>query len=309
MQAARTQKTVNSMKTNCSWTTSKIHRTAFLSAIVAFTLLFQAASTQAQTVYATSSSSRTTSDFGTLDLATGVFSLIATTGQEFFGITTGAGGTIFGTDVNSGHLYTNSPTGVTTQFGTSVAPAGLGFQGLAYSSAGNNFFADNRATAAGGGNTSLYSISGNGNSNSLVGTMATPPDNVTSGSIAFGPSGSLYFDYATVGLNAALYTVDTSTGMTTAVGSGLGTNLLTLFSVGSTLYGIDTTKNLGIPIYTINTTTGVATATGVNVTGLKPFYFLDTATFVPDTGSTFGLLCLALAALFGASRLRFLRSA
>ena len=109
------------------------------------------------------------------------------------------------------------------------------------------------------------------------------PFYIASGNLAFGPSGNLYFDYSTDnvnGTNPSLYTVNTSTGALTAVGSGLGSPFLTLFSVGSTLYGIDTIATSNIGIYTINTTTGIATPTGVIVIGLPSGYTLDTATSI-----------------------------
>ena len=104
------------------WIAPKIHRMAVLPAVVAFTLLFHAAPAQATSIYVTASGD--TSVFGTLDLATGQFSQIATTNQGFSGLTTGSGGTIYGTDVVSGHLYTISPAGVTTQFGSRYSAAG-----------------------------------------------------------------------------------------------------------------------------------------------------------------------------------------
>jgi hypothetical protein len=288
---------------------TQTHRAEFLSAIVAFTLLFQVAAAQAQSVYVTSGSATTNSIFGSLNLTTGVFAQIGPITDEYFlGLTTGAGGTIIGTDANFNQLYTiNTTTGVTTQFGTTGAPSGSSFIGLAYSSAGNKFFTDDNVS---GGPGNLYSISGNGNSNSLVGNMVNPPKATPSGCLAYNFSGNLYFNYSTTGgTNSSLYTVNTSTGALTSVGS-LGTDILTLFSVGTTLYGIDTVSTSNIGIYTINTTTGLATFTGVDVTGLPTGNTLDTATFsAPDTGSTLGLLALALAALVGASRLRSIRLA
>jgi hypothetical protein len=280
---------------------------AILPAVVAFILLLHAAPVRAQSVYVTSSGNGPYL-FGSLDLATGQFSQISTTNEFFFGLTTGPGNTIFGADAISNHLFTISPTGVTTQFGTSVAPNV--FNGLAYSGAGNNFFADNNLGA--GMNLELYSIAGNGNSNSFIGTMTTPPKAVPTGGLAFGPSGNLYFDYTTDTVNftnSTLYTVNTSTGALTPIGSGLGSPLLTLVSVGSTFYGIDTADSSNIGIYTINTTTGVATSAGVTVTGLPSGYGINTATHVPDTGSTLGLLFLSLTALLGASRLGCFRLA
>ncbi len=273
-----------------------------LLALLIFASFF-AASARAATVYVTADNG-TTNLFGTLDIATGQFTQIATTDPLFFAITTGAGGQLFGADLNSGHLFTISKSGVTAQYGSSTAPDV--FQGLAYSKATGNFFADNVGTTT----VNLYSIAGDGNSNSLIGEMVGPnsPGLFPTGNLVFGPGDKLYFDYlAADSTSSALYTVNTSTGGLTPVGSALGTDILNLFSDGTTLYGIDTNFTSGdapLGIYTINTLTGVATQVST-VTGLPGDYFLDTATVsVPDTGSTLGLLFIALIALVGASRLR-----
>lgn len=57
--------------------------------------------------------------------------------------------------------------------------------------------------------------------------------------------------------------------------------------------------------------TGTSTTLEFDGRNRPGFDFLDdvSVTSVPDTGSTFGLLCLALTALFGASRLRSIRLA
>ncbi len=277
----------------------KINRKAILLALLAF-ILSNVAPARATTIYVTADNGRRNL-FGTLDLATGQFSQIATTTPLFFGLTTGPGGKIYGADLNSGHLYTISPSGVTAQYGSSTAPSA--FFGLAYSRSTGNFFADNLDPM----NVSLYSVAGDGNSNSLVGELAGPNSGFfPTGNLAFGPGGNLYFDFLPAdGTSSVLYTVNTSTGALTPVGIGLGTDILNLFSDGKSLYGIDTDATSHIGIFTINTTTGVATQFST-VTGLPKHggYFVDTATSVPDTGSTLGLLFLALTALLAGSRLR-----
>jgi hypothetical protein len=286
------------------WLARQIQRPGILRSILAF-VLFSAASARA-TIYVTADNG-STNLFGTLDLASGQFSQIATTDPLFYALTAGAGGKIFGADLNSGHLFTISKSGATTQFGSSTAPDA--FQGLAYSKSTGNFLAAN----VGQTTVTLYSIAGNGNSHSLIGEMvgANSPGLFPTGNLAFGPAGQLYFDYlAADSTSAALYTVNTSTASLTAVGNGLGTDILTLFSDGNTLYGIDTDftpNDAPLGIYTINTTTGLATQVST-VTGLPGDYFLDAATVsTPDTGSTFGLLSLVLTALLGANRFRHCR--
>lgn len=281
----------------------KINRKTILSAVLAL-LLFHVAPVRGATIYVTADNGATNL-FGTLDPATGQFNQIATTTPLFFALTTGPGGKIYGADVSSGNLYTISTSGVTTQYGSTTAPSA--FYGLAYSSSTGNFFATNLDPM----NVTLYSIAGDGNSNSLVGEIAGPNSGFfPTGNLAFGPGANLYFDYSTDlvnnGANSTLYTVNASTGALTVVGSGLGTDILALFSDGTTLYGVDSIATSDIGIYTINTTTGVATQVST-VTGLPSDggYFVDTATSsVPDTGSTLKLLFLALSALLVGSRPR-----
>ena len=268
---------------------------ATLLAALALALSFIASARA--TIYVTADNG-STNLFGTLDIATGQFSQIATTTPLFFALTTGAGGKLFGADLNSGHLFTISKSGVTAQFGSGTAPDA--FQGLAYSNTGSLFAVNVGTTTA-----NLYSIAGDGNSNSLIGEMvgANSPGLFPTGDLVFGPGGNLYFDYfAADGASATLYTVNTSTGALTPVGSGLGTDILNLFSDGKNLYGIDTDftpNDAPLGIYTIDTVTGVATQVST-VTGLPGDYYLDTSTVsTPDTASTLALFTFALAPLLG----------
>ena len=255
------------------------------------------------TVYVTADNG-TTNLFGTLNISTGQFTQIAVTDPLFYALTTGSGGQLFGADLNSGHLFTIGNSGATAQHGNSTAPDV--FQGLAFSKATGNFFAVN----VGATTVNLYSVAGDGNSNSLIGEMvgANTPGLFPTGDLAFGPGGQLYFNF--LGIDSAsstLYTVNTTTGGLTAVGSGLGTDILNLFSDGNTLYGIDTnftSNDAPIGIYTIDTTTGIATQVST-VTGLPGDYYLDTSTFsAPDSGSTIGLLIVATAALLWANHIQ-----
>jgi hypothetical protein len=181
--------------------------------------------------------------------------------------------------------------------------------GLAYSRSAGNFFADDVNPMA--LEVSLYSITADGNSSSLVGEIVGPdsPGYFSTGNLAFGPGGSLHFnfssDLANPGTNSTLYTLNTSTGALTAVGSGLGSNLLALFSDGTSLYGVDAISTSDIGVFRIDTTSGIATQVST-VTGLPDGnFYVDTATVsTPDAGSTLALLIFALAALLGGTRLR-----
>ena len=174
-------------------------------------LVFAQLATVDATIYMTADDLNGTNLFGTLDVATGQFTEIATTAPVLLALTSGPGGRLYGADVNSGNLFTIKPSGATTQFGTVTALSA--FFGLAYSRAGKNFFADNLDPNT----VDLYSIAGNGNSSSFVGRLAGPNSGFfPTGNLVFGPDGKLYFNYSSDlnggGANSSLYTVNTSTG-------------------------------------------------------------------------------------------------
>lgn len=261
---------------------------------------FAPATAHAGTVYVTADNLEGTNLFGTLNIATGQFSQITTTDQVFLGLTSGPGGKLHGADVNSGHLFSISTTGATTQYGSVTAPSA--FYGLAYSHSAGKFFADDLSAT----NVNLYSITKDGNSSSLVGQLAGPNSGFfPTGNLVFGTGGDLYFDYSSDlvnGSNSTLYTVDTSTGALTKIGSGLGSGILALFSDGTALYGIDANLTSDIGVFSIDTTTGVATRVST-LTGLpSDNFFVDAAAgSTADTGSTLALFIFALILLLGRS--------
>ena len=245
-------------------------------------------------VYATADNG-VTNLFGTMDLTTGHFTQISTTTPLFGSLTAGPNGTLYGADINPPlNLYAISPSGVPSQYGTVTAPSNsYGFFGLA-SEGTAGFFADTGTLSGSFNDVNLYSISAVGNTLTAVGTMGTSFRSQNSGNLAFGPDGKLYFN-ATIGSNFVdtLYAVNTTTGLVTAIGSGLGSNdALAMTSNGTTLYGIDTFAPTNPTIYTIDTTTGAATAIGT-VSGLPAGYTIDTlaSTTVPEP-STLILACI-----------------
>ena len=174
------------------------------------------------------------------------------------------------------------------QFGTVAAPStSLGFLGLASAGAAG-FFADSvtNMPSISAYTATLDRVSADGSSSSVVGTIGNF-SSFNSGNLAFGPDGNLYFDAQALpvdysGAVATLYSVNTNTGVATAIGSGLGSgDPLALVSNGTTLYGIDTFEAGSPQIYTINTTTGVGTLIG-SVSGLPSGYMLDTMAYVPE---------------------------
>jgi hypothetical protein len=246
-------------------------------------------------VYATADNGSTFS-FGTMDLTTGQFTQITTTTPLFGSLTAGPGGTLYGGAASPNlNLYSISSAGATSQFGTVTAPSGApsilnGFLGLA-SEGSAGFFADFSTGLNPGPLTyTLEHISADGTSSSVVGTMGSSFGSYNSGNMAVGPDGNLYMNAWNTSDVATLYAVNTTTGVASAIGSGMGSaDPLALVSVGTTLYGIDTFEASNPSIYTINTTTGVATEIGT-VSGLPTGYTLDTmAGSVPEP-STITLL-------------------
>ncbi len=251
-------------------------------------------------VYATADNG-ITNLFGTMDLTTGQFTQIATTTPLFGSLTQGQGGTLYGGAGNLNlNLYSISPSGTPSQFGTVTAPNNsYGFTGLASEGAAGFFGVAQVGNIPGPFSATLEHISADGTSFSVVGTMGLF-GSFNSGNLAFGPNGTLYFDAWNASFVSVLYALNTTTGLATAVGSGVGsTDPLALVSVGTTLYGIDTFAPTNREIYTINTTTGAATEIGT-VSGLLAGYTLDTlGGSVPEPSSIFllgtgTLVCLVL---------------
>ncbi|MGO9113517.1 MAG: PEP-CTERM sorting domain-containing protein [Thermoguttaceae bacterium] len=264
------------------------------------------------TVYATAENGLANL-FGTMDLTTGQFTQISTTGiisgLVFQSLTTGSDGTIYSAVLYGDlagppcYLDTISPSGVVSPFGTVRASGNFGgFLGLASAGAAG-FFADSVTPSTGTFTAVLDRISADGNNSSVVGTLGTSFGSLNSGksfnsgNLAFGPDGNLYFDALNANEVATLYAVNTATGVATAIGSGLGSpDPLALTSDGATLYGIDTVALTNPTIYTINTTTGAATAIGT-VSGLptgSTFRTMATST-VPEPST---LILASIAGLF-----------
>jgi hypothetical protein len=239
------------------------------------------------TVYVTADNLAGTNIFGTLNLQTGEFTQVAQTTPLFYGLSVGPEGRIYGADVNTGTIFTISASGATTSYGTITAPgyqfnsatAFYGFFGLAYNPLDENLFAVNVDPV----HVSLYQIGKHGRRQSDIGIIEGPDTGVFfSGNLALGPHGKLYFDFVPAG-GPQLFKIDPHTGAPTAIGSGLGTDILTLCSDGKRLFGIDTNITSGIGIYVIDVQTGIATPTGVVVSGLPSTndFYIDTAIFYP----------------------------
>ena len=101
--------------------------------------------------------------------------------------------------------------------------------------------------------------------------------------MAFSPSGTLYTDAFGTN-NDLLYSVNTTTGVGTAIGSGLGAEVFAGVFVNGTLFGFGPNPNLGGiggEVYTINTSTGVATAYGSYSFGANNTDYITAAAILP----------------------------
>lgn len=240
------------------------------------------------TVFATASDS-SSSIFGTLDLTTGQFTEIDSLSEHLQSLTAGPGGLLYGSDQNTGDLYSVTTTGVATRFGSAQMLGAL--WGLAYAGSSTGFYGVHTYDSE----AYFVQVAPDGNRiTTPFNLSATPTYN--SGDLAYGPNGNLYLN--SVDSTAQLYQVNVAAGTLTAVGTGLGlpgTHSLALGTANGQLYGVDTIQAAGgsspIDIYTVNTTTGAATATGVHVTGLASGYTIDTIASVPEPGTlTLGLI-------------------
>ena len=265
-----------------------------LSVAVLHVALGAAAEARADIVTYATADNGVTNLFGTMDLTTGQFTQISTTNQLFGSLTTGPGGVVYGggatIDLNLSsnfNLYTISPSGAPTPFGTVTAPS-LGFYGLVPTAAAG-FFADNVTFDSSTGfltATLLHIASDGGNSLSIVGTLGTSFDSFNTGNLAFGPDGRLYFNAengAVSPLSCGKYDHRVAA---TAIGSKRSSRSSPLTMVSTGLAGGTDTFALTNPtIYTIDTTTGMATAIG-RVSDLPAGYTLDTmARAVPEPAS------------------------
>lgn len=253
------------------------------------------ASPASATIYVTADDLNGSNLFGSLNPATGQFVQITTTEPLLLALTGGPGGQLIGADANSNSLFTITKSGVSSPFGsaTTAEPAfGLTF-------AGGKFYADTLSPES----VDFYSISSDGNAATFIKQLAGPDSGYfPTGNLAADASGKLFFNFSpdpnAGGGNSQLYTVDPATGDLTAIGNGLGSDILALVFDQGILYGLDANTTTGIGVFTIDTATGLATQIST-VTGLpNDSYFIDAAaSAVPEGGTTIVLLAIGLGLL------------
>jgi hypothetical protein len=184
------------------------------------------------------------SQFGTMNLETGAFTLIgvatAAYGDPFGDITQLNGGPLYGSDYAGNLLLINPKTGSSSVIGN-MGPV----SGLKVSKSGELF---------GYSYKDLFTVDASNGESTLIGPFGID-DYYESWDATF-DGDTMYFmaDQYTNDYNANLYTVDTSTGEATLVGD-VGYFLNALTFNGSTLYGFTGDGE----IITIDTTTGAGT--------------------------------------------------
>ncbi len=186
------------------------------------------------------------SDFGTIDLDTGVFTLLGNSGQTLAGLGV-INGTLYATSLqgtNPGSLYTVNPAnGSLTLVGNS---------GIAY----DQFGSTTQGLFAIGSDGNFYSINPTAGAATLIG-----PLNISLGGWRnLSCNASALYD--TEGAN--LYTINTTTGVATLVGNMGGPNVAAIVFENGVLYGGQEAPGAHVDILDPNT--GVATV-GPTLTG------------------------------------------
>jgi hypothetical protein len=200
-------------------------------------------------------------DFGTIDLNTGVFTLLGNSGVTLAGMAV-ANHTLYGSSyhTSTGVLYSINPAnGSPTAIGTSSLDI-------------DDFGSTTSGLYAVGVDTNLYSINASTGAATLIGPTG----------LSFGFWRSLSTNSSTLyfadGVN--LYTLNTTTGAATLVGNMGGPEMGAMVLEGGFLYGGSNLPSLGVD--TLDTTTGAATI-GPSVTGTSSAFFALAPNPIPSS--------------------------
>jgi hypothetical protein len=235
-------------------------------------------------------------EFGTLDLNTGVFTLLGSPGdQSGFGE---VGGNLYAGDLEGTTSSVNPANGSDTSIGTGTTTydafgsTTTGLYAVSLPSTGSPFLTYSIDPATGAA-TFLGSTGQTWTGSGVAGLSAG--------------SNSLYWTWTSGGGNSILYSLNTTTGFANEIGS-TGGYIGALVYVNGTLYGEDVTDD---EIDTLNLSDGLATPTGVTVSGAPRsdllFGMAPAITPTPEPSSVL-FLATAFAILFYRCRARRIRS-
>lgn len=232
-------------------------------------------------------------DFGTLDLNTGVFTLIGTLSPFPNGPIpphTGSGNIVGMGFAPNGTLYAADNANPSNFYIVNPATAGITMQGPlgGYDSGGSTVGPDGL----------IYSVAFNGNAPfytvdpaTLASHIINPTTGILSSGLAVIDSGEFYAEDLSVGNEEHLEQISLLSGQVTQVGDGLGFNATAGTTVGNTVYAVGVTNSIpNVPLLeTIDTTTGTATLVA-DITGLLPNTFplavaYDNYSSVPEPSS------------------------
>jgi hypothetical protein len=194
-----------------------------------------------------------TGQFGTVDLNTGQFNLLGSTGLTLAGLAS-LNGTLYGTSYNTGAgtLYSINPAnGNLTTIGNSTVNYDL------FGCTATQLYALDA-------NFNLYYVSPVTGEATLIGATGVTPggDSALSANAA-----GLYLSNG-----ADFYSVNTTTGAATLIGVTGGALLSAMVGEGGVLYGGEASPNAEVD--TINTATGIATASAAITGGATTVYGL-----------------------------------
>ena len=218
--------------------------------------------------------------FGSIDLTSGVFTLVGSTGTQLEGLGE-SGGNVYGMSAAGELELVDTTNGGLT---------GIGASGVSIHDFGSTL----SGLFARGTDGNLYSINAGTGAATLLGAVGTIP---VTGRTQLSTGSSTLF-YIAVNGPSTLYTLSTSTGAPTQVGpTGGPTGNALVWDGGSSSLYMGGQSGVFIGLYTLSTSTGAATQ-GAALTGTS-FAFMGLAPILTPEPVSGALACAGLLVLLG----------